>query len=108
MIALVPPTNGDEAKAKVEVEPEKVAPALDGETAENVEILDMTTRHDIPVERIYRWAKSMDFRGVVILGYTKSGDEYFSSSIADGGEALWLLERAKQKLLKPRDGEDIG
>lgn len=37
--------------------------------------------------------------GVVILGYDKDGDEYFASSIADGGEVNWILDRAKAKLI---------
>lgn len=35
----------------------------------------------------------------VIVGYTPDGQEYFSSTIADGGTCLWLLERLKQQLL---------
>ena len=48
--------------------------------------------------------------GVVILGWRKgdpqnrsAGDEYFASSIADGATVLWLLERAKHKLLAIAD-----
>ena len=36
---------------------------------------------------------------VIILGYTKDEDEYFACSLADGGEANWLLDRCKIKLL---------
>lgn len=36
---------------------------------------------------------------VVVLGYDADGDEYFSSSMADGGDVLWLLERLKTQLL---------
>ncbi|MCK5446291.1 MAG: hypothetical protein KAI73_11760 [Rhodospirillaceae bacterium] len=37
---------------------------------------------------------------VIVIGYTKEGeDEYFASSCADGGEALWHLMRAQKKLL---------
>lgn len=39
--------------------------------------------------------------GFVLAGYDKEGNEYFSSSYADGGEALWLLERCKLVLLNP-------
>lgn len=35
----------------------------------------------------------------VIVGYTKDGEEFFSSTIADGGTCLWLLERLRQQLL---------
>lgn len=36
---------------------------------------------------------------VVIAGYDKDGNEYFASSDPDGGAVIWLLERAKLKLL---------
>jgi coenzyme F420-reducing hydrogenase delta subunit len=38
--------------------------------------------------------------GVVVLGYSKDGEEYFASSYADGGDVLWLLERLKKQLLE--------
>lgn len=56
------------------------------------------TRLDMPPDRILEAAKDK-LEGVVILGFTKDGDEYFASSYADGGEMLWLLERAKKALL---------
>jgi len=37
---------------------------------------------------------------VIIIGYDKEGDEYFASSLADGPEVLWLLERMKKALLE--------
>lgn len=36
---------------------------------------------------------------VIIVGYKKDGSEYFKSSVADGGDALWILERARHKLM---------
>lgn len=41
--------------------------------------------------------------GVVIVGFTKDGDEYFASSYADGGNTLWLLERFKKMLMEVPD-----
>jgi hypothetical protein len=40
---------------------------------------------------------------VVIIGYDKDGKEYFASSMADGGDVVWLLERMKLKLLEAYD-----
>ena len=37
--------------------------------------------------------------GFVIAGYDTDGNEYFASTYADGGDALWLLERMKLGLL---------
>lgn len=41
--------------------------------------------------------------GVVVVGFNKDGQEYFASSYADGGEVLWLFERAKKRLLEMPD-----
>jgi hypothetical protein len=38
--------------------------------------------------------------GFVLLGYTAEGEEYFSSTYADGGTVLWLMERCKKRLLE--------
>lgn len=38
--------------------------------------------------------------GFVIVGYTPDGAEFFASTYADGGTALWLLERLKKQLLE--------
>ena len=56
------------------------------------------TKLDLPPDRILDAAKG-ELEGVVILGYDKSGKEYFASSYADGGTVLWLIERCKAKLL---------
>lgn len=37
---------------------------------------------------------------VVVIGYSKDGEEYFASSVADGADVVWHLERAKLKLLE--------
>jgi hypothetical protein len=46
-----------------------------------------------------------ELEGFVIVGYTPDGEEYFSSTYADGGTALWLLERCKRALLNNGDAE---
>ena len=55
------------------------------------------TRLDLPPDRILEAAEGA-LESVVLLGYTKDGEEYFASSLADGGDVLWLLERCKDKL----------
>lgn len=57
------------------------------------------TKLDLPPDRILDDAVGK-LEGVVILGYTKEGDEFFASSYADGGNVLWLLERLKRQLLE--------
>lgn len=50
-------------------------------------------------------AKCVGLKSVVIIGETESGEEFFSSSISSGPETLWMLERAKHKLMKTCDDE---
>lgn len=57
------------------------------------------TKLNIPVERVIEGAEYRGLDSIVILGYTKDGEEYFASSQADGGDVLWLLERAKLALI---------
>jgi hypothetical protein len=61
------------------------------------------TTLDIPPERILDQAQKAGLTEVVVLGYDKDGEEYFSSSIADGAEVIWLLERLKLQLLRLAD-----
>ena len=65
----------------------------------DVVVLPVITKIDCPAERILNGGLEKGLESVVILGYDKDGDEYFASSIADGGTVLWLLERLKRQLL---------
>lgn len=67
--------------------------------------LDCVTRLDIPAERVLTQALERGLQNVVVIGYDADGEEYFCSSIADGGTALWLMERCKMKLLTMGDPE---
>jgi len=67
---------------------------------DNVVILPVVTRLDIPVERILSAAKEAEMSEVVIIGFDKDGDFYFSASKADAGDVIWCLEMAKKKLLE--------
>ena len=39
----------------------------------------------------------------IVAGYTPEGEEFFASTYADGGDALWLAERFKLQLLRQAD-----
>jgi len=74
----------------------------------NVFYMNDITTLDIDPDRILRNAIGK-LEGVVIAGYEKDSDEdeeYFASSYADGGDALWLLKRFEKKLLED-DEEEI-
>lgn len=66
--------------------------------SDNVIPLNNITKLDLPPDRVLQSAVGqMD--GVVLLGWDKNGELYFASSIADGGEVNWLLDKAKMALL---------
>lgn len=62
--------------------------------------LGMITNLNIPADRVLEQAQGQLDDGVVLMGRDNDGELYFASSIADGGEVLWLLERCKTLLMK--------
>jgi len=71
-------------------------------TAEVVN-LETVTRLDLPAERILQAALAAGLESAIVIGYDADGDEYFASSLADGGAVIWLLERSKLRLLRMAD-----
>ncbi len=69
----------------------------------NVVDLPVITTLDIDPRRILAKALEAGMTTVVVVGVDKDGNEFFASSIADGADALWHLERAKYRLLKVVD-----
>jgi hypothetical protein len=67
---------------------------------DNVVMLPVITRLDLPPERILNGAIKRGMKEVIVIGYDSDGEEYFASSIADGADCVWHLERAKLKLLR--------
>lgn len=65
---------------------------------DNVVDLNCITRLNLPPERILQKGIEADLEGVVIVGYSKDGNEYFASSYADAGQCAWLLQRGIYKL----------
>lgn len=74
---------------------------------DNVIIFNGITKHDLPVEQVLDQAKEAGLHNVVILGSfdAECDEEYFASSVADGGTVLWLLERLKHQLMFGADEE---
>lgn len=68
----------------------------------NVIPLGGVTKLDLDADRTLEGLKG-DLSGFVIAGYDKDGNEFFSSTYADGGEVIWLLERMKLMLLRIGD-----
>lgn len=72
------------------------------------EVIDLPviTSLDLPPERVLAAAQEAELSAVVVLGYDAEGREYFATSVADGGTALWLAERFKLRLLEAGDDSD--
>ena len=59
--------------------------------------LGTVTSLDLPPDLILEGAMGK-LDSVVIMGYTRDGEEWHASSVADGGFVLWLAERLRRKL----------
>lgn len=70
---------------------------------ENVEWLGNPTTLDLDPQILLLKALNERMKEVVIIGYDRDGFEYFASSVSDGGNVLWHIERAKHNLLKITD-----
>lgn len=66
----------------------------------NVIDLPVITTLDIPAERILNKAIAADLQEVMLIGTAKDGSFYFAATFGDGGNVLWLMEKAKAELLK--------
>lgn len=66
------------------------------------------TSLDLPTERILRAALKNNLQGALVIGWTPDGDQYFAGSMADGADALWLLEYAKRELFNVADALSKG
>jgi len=64
--------------------------------------LPVVTTIDLDPDRVLKAAEG-ELEGVIIAGWGKDGEFFYSSSMAAGPECLWLLELAKKKLLEIGD-----
>lgn len=69
-------------------------------------IVSGKTIPDFPVDRLLEDAIG-ELDEVVIIGTHKDGKEYFASSIADGPNVNWMLDRAKKALIEIVDNDEI-
>ena len=56
------------------------------------------TKLDLDPDQVLENCKGK-MEGVVLLGWDAEGELFFSSTYADGGTVLWLLEKCKMALL---------
>ena len=78
-------------------------PAMHGGSVGEVVDIGCVTLLPIAPSRVLSAAdkEAEDFDQIVILGWKKDGNFYFSASEADGAKILWLLEVARIRLLDP-------
>lgn len=69
-------------------------------TDDNVVVLPVVSRLPIPVGRVLGRAQDAGLTVAVVVGESEDGSLYFASSEPDGGDILWLLEKAKLALLQ--------
>lgn len=68
----------------------------------NVVTLPVITRLNLNADRTLE-SLIGKLEGFVLSGWDKDGNEFFSTTFADGAEALWLLERCKMVLMEQRE-----
>lgn len=54
---------------------------------------------DTHTEVLLERADKAKLKGVIILGYDCEGREYIDTNVDDGGDAIWLLQRAIHRLV---------
>lgn len=73
--------------------------------SDNVVMLPVVTRLDLDPDLVLDNLKGK-LSGFVLCGYGVDGEEFFSSTISGGPEALWIIERCKKALLSQIDKEE--
>ncbi len=66
---------------------------------ENVEVLPVLTRLDLPVDRILMAALNEKLTNVVIIGEYADGSTYHAATNANMGEIFLAMEQMKKHLL---------
>lgn len=61
------------------------------------------TKLDLDTNAVLENLKAHNFEGFIWAGYDAEGNELMGSTYADGGTALWLLERCRAALLRSVD-----
>lgn len=83
-----------------------IANATKDEVPDNVVPMRCITKLDVDPEQVIRGAKEANLTEVVVVGTDADGKFYFAGSHASGPETLWMLEEAKQRLLKMVIGDN--
>lgn len=66
------------------------------------------TRLDTPPEQVLGYAVEAKLTECVVIGFAEDGSFYFASSSPDGPDVLWLMERARHRLMQITDALEDG
>lgn len=66
--------------------------------------LPTETTLDIPADKVIAAVAKHELVEVVVVGWRPDGDLFVAASSASGATSLWLLERAKQRIMEQPDG----
>ena len=67
--------------------------------APNVTVLPVITTLDVEAERVLKAALESELKTCIIIGERADGELYFAATVADGGDVLWWIEKAKLALM---------
>lgn len=67
--------------------------------ADNIKLFTGVTPNDFQPNIMLEAAARAGLTDVVIIGWDKDGNLFFSASNGNGPECLWLIEQAKKALL---------
>lgn len=73
--------------------------------ADNISIFPGITPNKYDANITLEAATRADLDEVIVLGWDKDGELFFSASNGNGPECLWLIEKAKLALLNVGDEE---
>ena len=62
---------------------------------DNVTDIGLVNKVDVPADKALKSCLGKLKNGVVVMGYTEDGGEYYVTTISNPARALWLAERFK-------------
>lgn len=72
---------------------------------DNLIILNMETRLDIPVDRV-REAAEKNCEKLIIVGIDKDGNDYYAANFADAALTYYLVSKFRYKLISGNFTQD--
>lgn len=67
--------------------------------SETTYLADRSVNVDLSVDQVLTRAQEAELSGAMVLGVREDGTMFFESSIPDGSDVVWLLEKARHLIL---------